>query len=146
MLKRNRTQALEKLMPALSILHRAMATTRDSFLAQFKLSRPQMELLISLKHTPQTTSALAKEFNVSASAISQMIDQLIEKELVERVLDPNDRRVANIQLSQNGKELFEKIHEKFLEHVEKKFKPISTKDIENLVAIITKVTDTVSKD
>ena len=146
MLKRNRAHALERLMPALSNLYRAMATSRDSFLAQFNLSRSQMELLVSLKHSPQTTSSLAKEFDVSASAISQMIDQLIEKQLVERIASNSDRRVTNIQLSSDGRKLFKQIYEEFLAHVESKFKTISTKEIESLTSVITEITKTVTKD
>lgn len=133
-------------MPVLSNLYRAMATSRDSFLAQFNLSRSQMELLVALKHGQQTTSQLAKLFAISASAVSQMIDQLIEKKLVQRVEDTRDRRVSHIQLSSQGKKLFEEIHKKFLAHVELKFETVSTREIENLVNIITRVTETVNKD
>lgn len=146
MLRKNRNQTLEKLMPALSNLYRAMATSRDSFLAQFNLSRSQMELLLAIKDTPQTTTQLAKNFSISASAVSQMTDQLIAKRLVERIEDTYDRRVTNIQLSGNGRKLFDEINKKFLEHIEEKFETVSTKEIESLVNIITKVTATVTKE
>lgn len=146
MLRKNRTEYLQKLMPALSNLYRGMATSRDSFLAQFNLSRPQLELLISLKEKPCTTSLLAKEFSVSPSAVSQMVDQLIEKKLVERIDDKNDRRITNIQLSDGGKKLFEEIHKKFLEHLEVKFSSVSIKEIETLLNTINKVTDDVTKE
>lgn len=146
MLKKNRTNYLKKLMPALSTLYRGMATSRDGFLAQFNLSRPQMELLTSLEQKPRTTSALAKEFAVSASAVSQMVDQLIEKKLVERVEDPNDRRVTNIQLSNGGEELFSAIYEKFLKHLEQKFSSVSIKEIEVLLSTIDKITSDVAKE
>lgn len=133
-------------MPALSNLYREMATSRDGFLAQFNLTRPQLELLISLKETPQTTSSLANKFYITSSAVSQMVDQLIEKKLVERVESVNDRRVAHIQLSENGTVLFANIHHKFLNHLEEKFKTVSIKEIEELLTIIRKVTEDVSKE
>lgn len=145
MLRKNRGQSLEKLLPALSNLYRAMATSRDAFLAQFNLSRSQMELLLSLKQGPRTTSALAKEFSISASAVSQMIDQLIEKDLVERIHDLSDRRVTNIQLSEHGKKLFKDINKKYFEHVEQRFETVSVKEIENLLTTVNKITDTISQ-
>lgn len=146
MLGKNRTATLEKLMPALSNLYRSMATSRDAFLAQFNLSRPQMELLLALKKQPYTTSLLAKEFSVSVSAVSQMIDQLVEKQLVERIPDAHDRRTINIRLSNEGKKLFEAINQKFLQHIELRFRTVSIKEIEMLLTTIDKITDTVSKE
>ncbi len=146
MLEKKRLEYLQKLMPALSNLYRAMATSRDGFLAQFNLSRPQLELLISLKEKPCTTSQLAKEFSVSPSAVSQMVDQLIEKNLVERIDDEHDRRVTNIKLSSGGKTLFEEIHEKFLDHIEGKFSSVSIKEMETLLNTINKITVDVTKE
>lgn len=141
MLKKDRSESLKKLMPAISTLYRSMATSRDAYLAQFKLSRPQLELLISLQeHGSRTTSLLAQEFDVSASAISQMVYQLIEKKLVERIEDSKDRRIANINLSSGGVELFDAINENFFNHLEQKFSHVSVKEIEHLVNIINKVT------
>lgn len=133
-------------MPALSNLYRGMATSRDGFLAQFNLSRPQLELLISLKEKSCTTGVLAKEFSVSPSAVSQMVDQLIEKNLVERIEDEHDRRITNIKLSNGGKKLFEEIHKKFLKHLEAKFSEVSIREIETLLTTINKVTDDVTKE
>jgi DNA-binding MarR family transcriptional regulator len=146
MLKKNRTEYLQKLMPALSTLYRCMATSRDGFLAQFNLSRPQLEVLTALQERPYTTSVLAKEFSVSPSAVSQMVDQLIDKKLVERIEDTTDRRITNIQLSSGGTQLFEEINEKFLEHLEEKFSLVSIKEIEVLLTTIAKITRDVAKD
>lgn len=145
MLEEDRSKTLEKLMPALSNLYRSMATSRDAFLAQFNLSRPQMELLLSLKKQPCTASLLAKEFSVSASAVSQMIDQLVEKQLVERTQSTADRRTTTIRLSNGGKKLFAVIHQKFLERIEFRFRTVSVKEIEMLLGTIDKIIKNVNK-
>src|SRR4051812_41409175 len=103
----SRKQLLEKVLANIGELHRCFATSRDGFLAQFELSRPQMELLFSVKHGQRSTGELAKAFSITSSAISQMVDQLERKKLVERVHNPDDRRVTYIKLAHQASKAFQ---------------------------------------
>jgi len=142
----SKNEYLKKLMPALSNLYRAMATSRDTFLAQFNLSRPQLELLIFLKKKPCSTRTIAKEFAVSSSSVTQMIDQLIQKNLVTRKVDLNDKRVQLITLSENGAILFEEIQAKYFERLETKFEMVSSDEIKILLNEITKISQNIAKE
>lgn len=141
-----RTQLLEQIMASMGELHRCFATTRDGFLAQFKLSRPQMEVLIALKQRPYSTGELAKEFSISSSAVSQMVDQLENKELVERRRDQQDRRKTTIQLAPQTRTVFNNVRGKFINHLGKRFTDISNAELETLLKIVTKTANRVGKD
>ncbi len=43
--------------------------------------------------------------------VTAHIDKLISEEMVERVFDPNDRRIINVKLTENGKKSFQQIKE-----------------------------------
>ena len=146
MIKKTRTDYLKELMPALVDLYNSMATSRNGFLTAFNLTRPQLDIIQAVKSRPRTTSVLAKEFNVSPSAVSQMVDQLIEKNLVERIEDTVDRRITNIHLSEDGIKLFDAIYEKFLNHLETEYSALSVKELETLLTSIRKITIDVTEE
>lgn len=56
---------------------------------------------------PLRLSDLAAQMGVSAPTASRSVDALHDLGLVERVVDPHDRRAVNIELSSRGRELLE---------------------------------------
>lgn len=59
-----------------------------------------------------TTTELADVFCVQKSAITAMIARLVEKGLIGRTQDLQDRRIIYLNLTQEGKELFHKLQNK----------------------------------
>lgn len=49
-------------------------------------------------------SALAEEMRLHGTTMTRMVDALVEKGLVERASDPEDRRVVRVRLSPVGQE------------------------------------------
>lgn len=64
-----------------------------------------------------TSSELAKLLNVNKSAITALTNRLIEKGLIERKRQDNDRRVVHLSLSPSGKQLFNECQTKINELV-----------------------------
>jgi MarR family transcriptional regulator for hemolysin len=54
-------------------------------------------------------SALGEELMMSPSAASRMIDQLVERDLLERRESPDDRRVRTLHLTARGETLLDQI-------------------------------------
>ncbi len=52
---------------------------------------------------------VAWRLNSSQSAATSMIDRLVDKQLVERVADKDDRRVVACQLTETGREEMERL-------------------------------------
>ena len=142
----SRKQLLENIMANMGELHTCMASSRDGFLAQFELSRPQMELLFSIKHAARSTGELAKMFNITSSAVSQMVDQLERKQLVERVRDHTDRRITYIKLADEARKEFNAFREKFIARLGERFNSVTDKELETLQAILTKTIDNLKKE
>ncbi|MBP2172609.1 MarR family winged helix-turn-helix transcriptional regulator [Methanococcus voltae] len=59
-----------------------------------------------------TQSEIQRYLGIKASSVSNLIDHLEKKELIERVFDENDSRVKLIYLTKKGLELKEKGFEK----------------------------------
>lgn len=141
-MSKDRKQLLEEVMVQVGELYRLFATTRDKFLAQFELSRPQAELLFLIKHGKRTTSELAEAFSITPSAVSQMVRQLEEKQLVIRTADEEDRRVTYIQLAPRTYKTFEKIRSEFSSHLQSRFSEVGTKELERFLHELEKVNKT----
>lgn len=71
------------------------------------LSMPQFITLRALRHGPLSAGQLAERFGVSRPTITRTVDGLVKKGLVERRVDPADRRVAMISLTEAGQRLHE---------------------------------------
>jgi DNA-binding MarR family transcriptional regulator len=64
-------------------------------------------ILLSQTHEPLTMSKLSTELNVPMSTATRIVDWLVDSGMVERVNDPNDRRVVRVNISKNGQEMYE---------------------------------------
>uniref|UniRef100_UPI00403FC056 MarR family winged helix-turn-helix transcriptional regulator n=1 Tax=Paenibacillus sp. FSL K6-1318 TaxID=2975291 RepID=UPI00403FC056 len=53
-----------------------------------------------------SSTQLFTEFGVNKSTITSIINRLVERQLVERNNDPNDRRTIDLSLTDDGKDLF----------------------------------------
>lgn len=65
----------------------------------------QLRVCTLLQGGPRTLSAIGEEAGVSVSAATQIADRLERAGLVERVAEPEDRRMKNLQLTAHGAEL-----------------------------------------
>jgi DNA-binding MarR family transcriptional regulator len=64
-------------------------------------------ILLSQSQEPFTMSKLSTELNVPMSTATRIVDWLVSSGLLERVNDPNDRRVVRVSVSKNGREMYE---------------------------------------
>ncbi len=76
---------------------------------ELELTMPQLHTMALLSQGPQRMGVIAWRLNSSQSAATSMIDRLVDKELVERVPDKDDRRVVACQLTETGREEMERL-------------------------------------
>ncbi|WP_017149972.1 MarR family winged helix-turn-helix transcriptional regulator [Bacillus bingmayongensis] len=104
------------------------------------LTPPQFYILKILDHYGASRSTeLAKKMYVKPSAITVMIDRLIDQELVLRYHDKNDRRVVVIELTTKGKDTLEKAMTARNEHITKYFSQLELQEREDLLRLIEKL-------
>jgi DNA-binding MarR family transcriptional regulator len=105
-----------------SLIHTLeLSTTRSMhdwahFIRGKGLSMPQMGLLMRLYHKGSCdVTAISRYSGVTNAATSQLVDRLVEKQLVERCEDVQDRRVKQLSLSPSGRQFVEtSIGERYL--------------------------------
>ena len=75
---------------------------------ELELTMPQLHTMALLSQGPQRMGVIAWRLNSSQSAATSMIDRLVDKDLVVRVPDKDDRRVVACQLTGTGREEMER--------------------------------------
>ncbi len=87
--------------------------------ARYDLDFPQFDVILTLRRQGRgetlSPSVLAKEMMLSTSAMTNRLDRLEKRGLIERIADPNDRRALKIALTEAGYQLSD---EMVVSHVE----------------------------
>lgn len=104
------TANLAKLQAAMETMKQTMAAMRERLIAGLDLTRTQLEILMLVAHQPQTTGELARKMGVTGSAVTQTVDTLVRRDLLERHPDETDRRIIHLKLSAGGRALSDKLH------------------------------------
>lgn len=116
--------------------------TRDveKNLERVGLGIPELRILRTLEDSGPTQMArLSLAALLTQPAITVIVDKLEDQGYVERVRSKEDRRVINIEITENGEALLKdalKIHKQF---VEKMLKGLSDSELEELALIMNKL-------
>ncbi len=108
-------------------------------LAECGMSPPLAAALRELDE-PLPMSALADRLSCDASYVTGLADRLAERDLVERVADPDDRRVRQLVLTDEGRRVREEVAARVREGhawVDR----LDAADVEVLVRILRKALD-----
>ena len=69
-----------------------------------EMTIPQIKTVVLLEHMgPLRMGNISNYLGGAPSATTAILDRLVEREMVERVSDPNDRRVVLCQLTAQGR-------------------------------------------
>src|SRR5262245_51385982 len=89
---------------------RAMKEHISALASEFELTMSRLEALKNLEE-PYSQRELAQCLHFDASNVTDIVDRLEERGLVSRTIDPDDRRVKRVVLTDKGeavrRELFE---------------------------------------
>jgi MarR family transcriptional regulator, multiple antibiotic resistance protein MarR len=87
-----------------------MIDALDRKLADYDISAPQLIVLSSLANGEGTSAAgLCKSISYDPGAMTRMIDRLEQRGLIRRVRDTGDRRLTNLQMTDEGKRLYPRL-------------------------------------
>ncbi len=81
---------------------RAVAKIQSLNQGQLRVAHTQLLPHIGLEGTRATD--LAKKVGISKQAVGQLVDDLVEMGLLERMADPEDRRAQKIGFTEKGKQ------------------------------------------
>jgi len=84
------------------VWHRTRAVIRRVAAEKFHLTVEQFQVLRRIRRGMASVSAIAADSRTSRSAVSKAVDTLVNKGLVSRSQDPNDRRNVPLALTAEG--------------------------------------------
>lgn len=96
------------------------------------LTMGQFRLLHLIQKGVGSVSDLARCQNVSQPTISRQVDGLVQKGLVTRQPDPNDRRVTHLELSERGVELLDHLEMRARRRVSEALATLSAEEKERV--------------
>lgn len=92
-------------------------------------------------HEKLTMSGIGCHLSVPKSHVTSLVDKLIKDDLVERLLDPSDRRIIYIQLTEKGKDTLKMIKAVISEELRNKLSLLNKEQLETLCAASQQVKD-----
>ncbi len=106
-------QATHELLAVLPLINRVVAAEvrRE---AGDDTTMPQFRVLSYLAEKPLTLSALAKKRRVSLQSMSELVQTLVARGWIIRTPTPNDRRQQLLQLTDHGRQHYERAQDRML--------------------------------
>lgn len=104
------------------------------------LTLPQFEVLSTLAVASCTNQQeLAQRLQVTKGNLVGLIDRLTERGWVERMPDPEDRRVNKVRITADGKSLLEKVYPDQLAAVEVLMTKLGQAEVDTLKGLLKKL-------
>lgn len=92
-----------------------------------------------------TSTELADVFEVNKSAITAIINRMVDREFIKRTRDEGDRRVVYLTLTSDGIKLFDKTEEKISALVESIITKFDEKEIHHFLQTYEKLAEILQK-
>ncbi len=131
----HRQQLLQQIMENTAALYRMMGSSRDQFLASLGVNKPQVEILFLLSKQSMSVKSIAEKLHVTSSAVSQIVENLVKSDLLQRETSLTDRRGVVVSLSLEGKERFKMIKKAYMKRMEVILSTIADDQLESLRSI-----------
>ena len=96
------------------------------------------------RHGPITAGDLAAHEQVRKPTVTRILGALVDEGLVERSVDPMDRRIAWVRLTTEGRALMRTVRrrtDRYLAERLRKLEPSELADLERAAAILDRVTE-----
>ena len=113
--------------------HRVRAHIRQVAAEQFDISVEQFHILRNIRRGRVSVSELAEAKNISRPAISQGVDVLVNKGLIARTPNAQDRRQIQLNLTGSGNALLDAIFDNTRQWMMQVLSPLSDEELQTLV-------------
>lgn len=121
-------------LKAFTVLLRAAQSVQDvtkKEIAKYGLNHTEFAVLELLYHKgEQPIQVIGKKILIASSSITYVVDKLEQKKLVTRRACPTDRRVTFAVITEEGKNLIEKVFPEHEQHIEKIFNVLTDEEVE----------------
>jgi DNA-binding MarR family transcriptional regulator len=107
----NETVSIDKIIENLIYLHPLLSKSLTRSIKMKTNLNPGSLFILGLlsKYDVLSMSEIGCKLSIPKPHVTAQVDKLITEGMVERLLDPNDRRIVNIRFTEKGKEDFKAI-------------------------------------
>jgi DNA-binding MarR family transcriptional regulator len=139
-MSKSREELLRALMERLGTVMRGMHAGREFRCGDFAVSMPHVRILFRIAGKPEGVSVkeMAEAMGVTSGAVTQFIDSLVEKGLVRREEDQNDRRLLSIKLTQYANDNIKEFKRDYFASVSHVFDSLSDDEVLQLTGLLMK--------
>ncbi|MBD8004200.1 MarR family winged helix-turn-helix transcriptional regulator [Bacillus norwichensis] len=104
---------------------------------------PQQEIMMFyiIRNQPVTSNDIAAYLNISKSAVSQVIPKLEEKQMINRHVNPANRREIYITLGSRGQEYLQLLNHIDELLVRKYYSKVTLEELRDVHAILNKIVE-----
>ena len=135
---------INQIMP---LLAKEFARMQMKELCKDKITLPQLLILDFLhKEGESKMSYLAHFMSVTTAAMTGIVDRMVGGGYIERIYEPQDRRIIKVRLTTRGNELIENINEQKRRLIIRIFGRISERDRQEYLRILTQIKEILSKE
>ncbi|WP_250254848.1 MarR family transcriptional regulator [Chryseobacterium sp. Marseille-Q3244] len=112
----------------------------QEFFAGYGLTSQQYNVLSILHDAgqPLSTSAILKKMLEKNAGVSRLVDRLILKELVEKSVNTEDKRLIDVALTKKGDSLYKKVTD-HLAGVDDVYNALTDEETETLIRLLEKM-------
>lgn len=82
---------------------------------------------------------VAEYLNITPPSATFLVNNLIKLDLIKRIYDSDDKRIIHLNISNKGKKELQKGFAKSKQHLYKKLSLLSTKERQNFISILKKL-------
>ncbi len=100
---------------------------------RFQLTHEQFHVLRRIHLGKTHVSDLAQDKRISRPAVSRAVDVLVEKGLIARTQNPQDRRHVNLALTEQGDAVVKSIHEAVDVWLVERLSALEPEDLEHVI-------------
>ena len=119
-----------------------VGTRISDYLGGHGLSTGRMSILMMLNSCPdeaRNPGELAERCGVTPATVSRLIDSLIKDGYVERMPNPDNRRVSPVRMTAGGKAYLEGLLPGYFSQIARNFGPLSAAERKSFLSIMHKL-------
>lgn len=136
-----------QLRELIRLVERKLGILEDTEMSCCQVSMAQCHALVEIGRAGSVSLAqLADLLNLDNSTMSRTVNNLVDKKMAERELDPNDRRYVTIQLTEEGQKTYHEIETNMTDYYARIMEEIPPESrasvLENLRVLIDAITRT----
>jgi len=98
-----------------------------------------LNLALNQHDGPMTMGDLSRALNVPLSSATRIVDFMVKNNFVERLPDPDDRRVVRVALTETGSLMHRAMNSAIQRRVERMLRPFTPDERETLITLLRKL-------